>query len=587
MEGDLTGGETAAHHDYLLTHLVQIVVGCHDVGGVLGTLNGGGHQMAAHSHDDDVGLDFVQQLLGDHGVQTDVGAALGGFPDEQILEVAQVDFIFVHIGEVHGAAQLAGLLHQHSLVTALGAGDGSLQTAGAAAHDEHLAAALGIGHGLGIPAKAGVGVDGAAAHGEGGVDLTGLFGAQLFKQGDVGGMLAEAGIAGEAAHAAADGVLLTVAGLVGELGVGKALTGQLDEVGLTGGQHFLAVLGAVEAAHHGHLGDLHRGLDLGGVLHIDAVGIQEGGEGVGAAACPLQTVGHMDDVHQTVDLLAELHGVVNGHAAGLAVLGGEAQLDDAVLADAAAAGVDDHLGESGAVLHGAAELVGAVVGPGGDELLHDEAVAAVDQNAVKAALLGKAGDVVEVVADLLHHGQIQRLDLHTVLADVSVGAPGGVGGIVLGAGALMAELEVTDRAVLLDAVGVLLHGLEVGTLELGEVHVVLVEQSGALLGVDRVLTGGHTAEAALGTVFHHAVDIFLHGRNGENGVGKHGGSGHQAVAVGLATDGDGLKYMGELGMHGAGLLSLFYFDFILAGIDILVNYYIIILGITFNYIKWV
>ena len=367
-------------------------------------------------------------------------------------------------------------------------------------------------------------------------------------------MLAEAGIAAKAADAAADGVLLPVECLVGEVGIGEALTSQLDEVGLACCQHFLAVLGAVEAAHHGYLGLGNGGLDLGGVLHVDAVGFQEGGKGLGLIARPLKAVGHVDDVHETIDLLAEFHRVIDGHAALHAVLGGEAQLDDAVLADTAAAGVNEHLGEAGAVFHRAAELVGAVVRPRGDKLLHNEAVTAVDENTVEAAGLGVSGDVIEVVADLLHHGQIQRLDLHAVVADIAVGAPRGIGGIVLGAGALVAELKVADGTVLLNAVGVLLNGLEVGALGLGEVHVMLVEQSSALLGVDGMLTGGHGGEAALGTVLHHAVDVLLHGRNGEDGVGKHGGGGNKAVFIDLAADGDGVKEMGELRMHKGGLL---------------------------------
>ena len=179
---------------------------------------------------------------------------------------------------------------------------------------------------------------------------------------------------------------------------------------------------------------------------------------------------------------------------------------------------------------------------------------AVDENAVKAAGLGVSGDVIEVVADLLHHGQIQRLDLHAVIADIAIGAPRGIGGIVLGAGALVAELKVAKCAVLLNAIGVFLNSLEVGALGLGEVHVMLVEQSSALLGVDRMLTGRHSGEAALGAILHHAVDILLHGRNGEDGVGKHGGGGDKAVFIDLAADGDRVKKMGELRMHKGGLL---------------------------------
>ena len=429
-----------------------------------------------------------------------------------------------------------------------------MQAAYAAAHDQHLAACLGLGHGLGIPAEAGVGIDGALAHGEGGIDLHGLIGAQLFKEGNIGGMLAETGIAAKATDAAADGVLLPVQCLIGEVGIGEALTSQLNKVGLACCQHFLAVLGAVEAAHHGYLGLGNGGLDLGGILHVDAVGLQEGGEGLGLVACPLKAVGHVDDVHETVDLAAERHRVIDGHAALHAVLGGEAQFNDAVLADTAAAGVNEHLGEAGAVFHRAAEFIGAVVRPRGNKLLHNKAVTAVDENAVEAAGLGIGGDVIEVVADLLHHRKIQRLDLHAVIADVTIGTPRGVGGIMLGAGALVAELKVAKCAVFLNAVGVLLDCLEVGALGLGEVHVVFVEQGSTLLGVNGMLTCGHGGKAALGAVFHHAVDILLHGRNGEDGVGKHGGSGNKAVFIDLAADGDRVKEMGELRMHKGGLL---------------------------------
>ncbi len=87
-----------------------------------------------------------------------------------------------------------------------------------------------------------------------------------------------------------------------------------------------------------------------------------------------------------LDALADADALVNVDAALLKLGAGDADLDEQTLAHLGPDGVQNLDQIPAAVVGGAAVLVGALVGQGGEELGQGAGVAAVDQNGVKAAL---------------------------------------------------------------------------------------------------------------------------------------------------------------------------------------------------------
>ena len=231
---------------------------------------------------------------------------------------------------------------------------------------------------------------------------------------------------------------------------------------------------------------------LGAGLHrllVDAAGDVDGGD-IG--------LGHGD----------ELAGLLGGDAAGLMVGAVDTQLHQEVGAHRLPHGLEDHQGELGPVLQVAAVAVGAGVHQGGEVLGEDEAVAAVDEDAVKAGLLHVGGGDSEVLGDADHvvlgHG-----------AHLHAGQVGGLhraDGLLVGAEghlflATVDQLGQGHGAVALDAPGVLAHGVKgLGVLlGFGEVE---GAEAGNAHGVHEVHVGlahDDAGIAALGAALQLAV----------------------------------------------------------------------------------
>ena len=224
--------------------------------------------------------------------------------------------------------------------------------------------------------------------------------------------------------------------------------------------------------------------------------------------------------------------VVDVHAAVALVAAVDAAEDGHVAAGLPADVLDYEPGQAHAVLEAAAELVGTLVGAGGDEGADEVAVGAVDLDHVDAGQLSAAGGVAialdELVDFLSGHG----------LGDLAAGAGGDGGGglqgvagelaVALGAGVL--ELDADLGAVGVAAVG---DGLEAGD--------------------DGVVKEAGLAGAALGLLVDDGAlegdavrvgEVVAHGRDDET-VGDRDGA-----------DLDGLEHVGEVVVHCFSLLSL-------------------------------
>ena len=306
-----------------------------------------------------------------------------------------------------GTAQLVLGLEQGDLVAPVAQLHGGLHAGGAAADDGHLHGGQGLG----------------------------LQNVQTVLDADLGVDRADGneGIVGAAAVAlvapqAGDQILVTA--LLEELtvlGVGDKGAGGGDDVQGAVGHSLLHVVEIVEAAHAGdlHLQALFTGvfgvLQEGGALQLEGDGVV----GVGHAGAEL------DDVHIGLGHFQELHALVHA-VAPLGFLAGEQHLHDHVPAGGLADGLQTLEGELGPVFQAAAELVGALVGLGGEELGGQlAAVAQVDGHHVKAQefedahLLGVApGDEVHLLPghghDGGHHGAV-------VLVRLLSGVAGGRG----------------------------------------------------------------------------------------------------------------------------------------------------------------
>ena len=414
-------------------------------------------------------------------------------------------------------------------MAALSGGDCGIHTGHAAAHDDHIALAKRLG---GVaPAQLALtpGVDGAVPQGGNGT-LAG-----------VGSQRVEAG----AAQAGGNGVLQTVAGLVDERGVGELLTAQSHEVALAGGDGLLHLIGAIEAAD-GHHGDVDVLLDGLGQIQVAAVLVKHGAEGLGVDVILIDAGGDVDQIDMILDQLGELDAVFQRHAALDALGAGHTVLDEEVIAADLLDAVADHDREAGAVLHAAAELVGAVVEAGGDELVQQPAMAAVQVDHLEAQGLTYPGGLGPVIGHGLHHLQRHALDLHAVLTDKGGGADGilvagdGVGVVH---GADVVQLDGGHGAVGLDGLGQRHDGLHVeGGHGVGP-HVQTVLMTPCVLVVDEALGDGDFREAApgLGLIDVDALGggvAVIHDPVGGDRGGQH------TVLEGDALDGHRGEHMG-------------------------------------------
>ena len=361
--------------------------------------------------------------------------------------------------------------------------------------------------------------------------------------------------------------------LVVELEIRDEHPGPGDHVGLAGGEDLLHVVHVEEAAD-GRAEDLraaglHRGavvqhgiLVLAGVV---ARGVVE--------VCRLGA--ELEDVHEALGHFRELYGVLDGGAAVLAR--GELDLDGEVLpAELLDAGAQLEK-EAGAVLDGAAVLVGAVVGARGEEpgeqrravgkmqRHHVEAVGLVFFRAL-GLLLDDLAD--HLVGELLRGRAVPHEDVHAVvvvdaLAELREeevrGVHRGVGVHVVGrvrrekghqregyAGVIVVDLVGKLADVVLHA-GVRVQG------EHGEAPAVLVFR--LPLAHVRPVGEGDDGRA----VFRHGDDMVDDGLRGIGlrplqEVGQ-GVAGDQPVFQGEVPHADGGQDVGIRHAHGHGLLS--------------------------------
>ena len=241
--------------------------------------------------------------------------------------------------------------------------------------------------------------------------------------------------------------------------------------------------------------------DLGSQIDVATMLLEHGG--VGIAKAPL--VGAGGDVEQ-VDAVLQLLG--NGHP----VLQGVAPLKELGAAHAELNGeagthrlphrLQHPAGKAAAVGQRAAVLVGAVVEVGGEKLVDEPAVAAVDHDHLKASPLGKARGAAVGGYNVVDHLHGELAHLHPVGTGAGGGAPLGkavlsalVGHVSTGVHTGVAQLHAGDGTVAANGVG----GISKGGQGVENGGVQMVGMGAVGLGMDHTLTDGHRARAALGT----------------------------------------------------------------------------------------
>ncbi len=224
------------------------------------------------------------------GIQPHLGAALAKLASKDLDEVVPLTLVMVVLREEQHTAEAVGLLSKHHIVTATCCSDCRLHPANTAAYDKHATLGLGLGQLVGIEAKARLGIDGAVSHNGWAVDFHELLGRELVPERDIGLVLAEAGIAVEAAHATVHHILTTVEGLLDEHGVGEALAGVLDEVDLARGDGVLCLRYTVEAANNRDEALVQVPLDGCRALEVHAVDIEDVTERVATVAQLLDAI---------------------------------------------------------------------------------------------------------------------------------------------------------------------------------------------------------------------------------------------------------------------------------------------------------
>ncbi len=191
-------------------------------------------------------------------------------------------------------------------------------------------------------------------------------------------------------------------------------------------------------------------------IQVAAVLVKHGAEGLGVHMVLIDAGGDVDQVHMVLDQLGELDAVLQGHATLDALGTGHPVLDQEVITADLLDLVAHHDGEPGPVGHAAAELVGAVVEPGGDELVQQPAVAAVEVHHLEAQGLAHPGRLCPLGGGLLHHLHRHLLHLDSVLPDKGGGANGVLmarDGVRVVHGAHVVELDGGHCSMGLDGLG--------------------------------------------------------------------------------------------------------------------------------------
>ena len=407
-------------------------------------------------------------------------------------------------------------------MAALLCSDRSLHARRAAADDDHLLGLLLGGHQNGEPRlSAHSGVDGAAKRCRAAVIQ-----------------------AVEALDAGDDLVLLALSGLVHQGCIRNGTTGHGNDIGFSGSQRGLNVLGLLISAQ-----GQDRDMDLAGLLHIlGKIGVVPGQqEVVGVhnvlgvrkeAAC-----GDMGNVDLILHHLQERHTVIGSKAVIAAQLGaGNAVLNQQLLPHPGANGIENHNGELGPIGKTSAEFIGAGIELGGQHLAEDQAVTAMDQDHVKAAFQGILRCVGIDGGNALHGRLVQNL--RALLA-----VDGIVHQLALVVSAVIGEAQQLQgclRAVEMDRVGEMIP------------EPVILGVEDILMGVDviiflinvHILRGNGDVRAAasclIGIVGHHVIVGIALLAVEQMGPCR---CRPNAVLKGYAPDGNGGKHMRILRFH--------------------------------------
>ena len=217
---------------------------------------------------------------------------------------------------------------------------------------------------------------------------------------DIAGIMGAFGAALIATDAVADLILPAFPGLGHDLGIGQMGMAPANQIHAFL-QHGLRQLRTAQTAH-GHDGQAGLFLDIQGVVLVEAEGDADGGHFVDAALVIVATA----DIHhihtQIPGAAAELHHIVQGQAVEIDVLVICIVVMGADTDEQGLAGrqilpglVQAHQRELHAVFLGGAVTVGTVVVVGGEELMDQIGVAAVDLHAVKPGGVRPGGGLAE------------------------------------------------------------------------------------------------------------------------------------------------------------------------------------------------
>ena len=228
------------------------------------------------------------------------------------------------------------------------------------------------------------------------------------------------GHAGEAAHAAHDLVATVGHDLVGKLRVGQQAARHADDVRLARGDDLLHLGGVAQAAERGH-GLAHVLFDLCRQVHVAAVVLEHAGVRGGKAKLVAASA-HVDEVDIVFELLGDAHTLFEVIAAVEELAAAHAHLDGEAGAALGADGLEDALGQAGAVLEAAAVLVVALVEVGAEELVDEPAVAAMHHAHAEARALGECSGLRVGLDDGVDLLDGEGLDLDAVRAHAVAGA---------------------------------------------------------------------------------------------------------------------------------------------------------------------
>ena len=360
---------------------------------VFAVCTGDGRYKSVGAH---CGEDPVKALSLDHfrrgfRVQAELDAQFLDQLDLIVHELGQVILKGDLLREHQLAAKTIRFFKNRHVMSPLGRNDRRLHAGGAAADNTNLLGCSGFGNQilqLILPAHGGV-------HGAGkraGIRL---------------GVLQTV----EALDAGNDLVLLAVAGLFRHLGIGDGAAGHSNEVRAAGGQRFLHELGILEGAQrqnrlrHAQLFDAagKPGI-LGGLVEDGRVhnGLSAGNGHVAR--------GDVGDVDAVAGHPQELGNVLRHELLvriGIAhrvrqLAAGDTILNEDLLSHPLPDGVQNHHGEPAAVLEGAAELIGTLVEQRAHKPVDHQAMAAVNENGVKADLNRSFRHIGVILGDGLH-----------------------------------------------------------------------------------------------------------------------------------------------------------------------------------------